>query len=263
MTFSSYIQQKFFLVAICAITLLAYSPTEAFAEIEGELYRSAEHSFRIKFPFGWSIMDGDGPNIVKKAVSKNGASILIRVTNLPNEFPVNSISDLSANEQKELCDGLVEGYIEGFKKAYPDSTILKTNYSTLDNHKAVDITSRSFHSSVGSSATMIMRHFSTVHNKRSYSITIGAEQSIYSSLEDTMIASARTFRFEDGYDRSATVNDNRNDYVFGIEGINSKKYHTASCSFVKLMKPEYLIKFQGAEQAKKAGFIRCKVCNPK
>lgn len=54
--------------------------------------------------------------------------------------------------------------------------------------------------------------------------------------------------------------------VFGIEtsktSYNRGKYHTSSCSFVKLMKPEYLIKFQTVQQAKSAGFVPCKVCKP-
>ena len=54
--------------------------------------------------------------------------------------------------------------------------------------------------------------------------------------------------------------------VYGIDNatksLNKGKFHTSSCDFVKLMKPEYLIKFQTADQAKKAGYVRCKLCKP-
>ena len=55
--------------------------------------------------------------------------------------------------------------------------------------------------------------------------------------------------------------------VYAIEtskgSFNRGKFHTETCDFVKIMKPEYLMSFQTAQQAVKAGFKPCKVCKPK
>ena len=36
--------------------------------IQGELFRDPEHNYRIRFPSGWEIVDGDGEHIKKKAI---------------------------------------------------------------------------------------------------------------------------------------------------------------------------------------------------
>ena len=47
-----------------------------------------------------------------------------------------------------------------------------------------------------------------------------------------------------------------------LGSVSCGKYHTSSCVFVEIMKPEFLIRFQNTQQAQKAGFIPCKVCKP-
>jgi len=41
------------------------------------LYRNEEYKFRIKFPFGWEIKDGDSLHVVKKAVNEKDMSSII------------------------------------------------------------------------------------------------------------------------------------------------------------------------------------------
>lgn len=43
---------------------------------------------------------------------------------------------------------------------------------------------------------------------------------------------------------------------------NSKKYHVAACTWAQKIAPRNRIEFSTAEEAKKAGFIPCKICRP-
>jgi len=43
---------------------------------------------------------------------------------------------------------------------------------------------------------------------------------------------------------------------------NSNKYHYPECKWAQKIKPENLIKFKSPEEAFKAGYVPCKVCNP-
>ena len=71
------------------------------------LYRNDEYQFRIKFPVGWEIKDGDGKRIIIKAVdSKSVSSIIISATNLPGNIDIKDFS------QKELDDLLRDSHIQ-------------------------------------------------------------------------------------------------------------------------------------------------------
>lgn len=43
---------------------------------------------------------------------------------------------------------------------------------------------------------------------------------------------------------------------------NSNKYHYPTCKWAQKIKPQNLVKFNSPEEAIKAGYIPCKVCNP-
>jgi len=43
---------------------------------------------------------------------------------------------------------------------------------------------------------------------------------------------------------------------------SSKKYHRPDCRFAQNIKPENLISFSGVEDARREGYLPCKVCNP-
>jgi methylphosphotriester-DNA--protein-cysteine methyltransferase len=42
----------------------------------------------------------------------------------------------------------------------------------------------------------------------------------------------------------------------------SNKYHYPTCKWAQKIKPDNLIKFGSPEQAVKAGYVPCRVCNP-
>lgn len=43
---------------------------------------------------------------------------------------------------------------------------------------------------------------------------------------------------------------------------SSRKYHLPDCRFAQKIKPENLISFSGVEDARREGYLPCKVCNP-
>ncbi len=43
---------------------------------------------------------------------------------------------------------------------------------------------------------------------------------------------------------------------------SSRKYHRPDCRFAQKIKPENLISFSGVEDARREGYLPCKVCNP-
>jgi hypothetical protein len=43
---------------------------------------------------------------------------------------------------------------------------------------------------------------------------------------------------------------------------NSNKYHYPTCRWAQKIKPSNLVKFSTPEEAVKAGYVPCKVCNP-
>jgi hypothetical protein len=42
----------------------------------------------------------------------------------------------------------------------------------------------------------------------------------------------------------------------------SNKYHTQTCKWAQKINPSNLIKFNSPEEAKKAGYVPCKICQP-
>lgn len=84
----------------------------------GNLYRNTKYNFRFKFPEGWEIKPGDGPNILRKAVS--GDSIItIGVREIPAELFVDktaTIKDImTLSEFKDSIIGSVQEKFPGAK----------------------------------------------------------------------------------------------------------------------------------------------------
>src|SRR3990172_2997904 len=61
------------------------------------LYRNDDYKFRINFPAGWDVKDGDGAHVVKKAV-KDGCTVLVLVKDFLTEQEKNALSVQERNE---------------------------------------------------------------------------------------------------------------------------------------------------------------------
>lgn len=99
-----------------------------YSELTGNLYRNTKYNFRIKFPEGWEIKPGDGPNVVQKAVKGNNSIMVI----------VREVSTEEKDKPATIKDGGTldewkNNMIEGMREKYPDIKLLDYGETKLDN----------------------------------------------------------------------------------------------------------------------------------
>jgi len=182
-----------------------------------QLYRNEEHNFRIKFPKDWQIKDGDGPNVVKKAVS-NGSSIIILVINLITPETINSIrqesKEYSKLSDKEITNLLkdeldfknysnseilefAESQVAELKQKFDDIKILDKSISYLDNKKFAYVKYSASSRVLNIKVKVIAIMYMTLHLGKYYQIIGGSESIKFNDLEPVFIRSISTFVFED------------------------------------------------------------------
>lgn len=73
-------------------------PPESIEELTGALYRNNKWSFRVRFPDGWEIKNGDGKHVVKKAELPNVGSISVTIREVPGQSgerpPIEELTNL-------------------------------------------------------------------------------------------------------------------------------------------------------------------------
>ncbi|MFC1609111.1 hypothetical protein ACFL3M_02880, partial [Patescibacteria group bacterium] len=188
------------------------------------LYRNDEYNFRIKFPLGWDIKDGDGKYVVKKAV-KDGASVLVLV----NDVFLDSI--LTAEERQALSDEDIQSMelsifsdeevsifldtlIAGQLEAFPGSTILEKGVRYVDNRKAAYFKMNQVYKVQDSNIEGIAINYFTIHKGKVYQIggfypTVPINESKEELIINTSLA---TFVFEDWNDKTIIQNKNNDNF---------------------------------------------------
>lgn len=174
-----------------------------------QLYRNEEYGFRIKFPDGWEVQDGDGEHVVKKA-TKDGSTVFVLVNgdildSILTEEEKSSLSDddiqglelnnFSDADAKEFLDSLVAGQLELF----PGSTILDKDIRYIDNRKAAYFKMNQVHKVQDTQVEGISENYFTIYRGKLYQIgsfypTIPIDES---DKESIINASLTTFVFED------------------------------------------------------------------
>jgi uncharacterized RDD family membrane protein YckC len=189
------------------------------AEENGQLYRNEEYGFRIKFPDGWEIQDGDGENIVKKAV-KDGSTILtlvnedflrelfaeeVEVSISDEEMQNIELNDFSDEEVKLFLENIIEGQLEAFS----GSTILDKGVRCIDNRKSAYFKMNQVYRVQDIEVEGISENYFTIHRGLLYQVagfysTIPLDES---DKEQVINASLASFVFED-WDNSVKTNFN-------------------------------------------------------
>ena len=169
------------------------------------LYRNDDYKFRINFPAGWEIKDGDGAHVVKKAV-KDGCTVLVLVKDSQEE-----IKTLSAEERNELnfiefsdfsdeeANQLLDDIIKENEVAFPGSKIIEKGIRYIDNRKAGYYKVSTPYKVANVEAKVVAVNYFTIHKGKFYQI-IGSypiEPVSEQNKEPVINASLMTFVFED------------------------------------------------------------------
>lgn len=197
-----------------------------------QLYRNEENNFRVKFPKDWQIKDGDGPNVVKKAVS-GGSSIIILVKKIITTETINSIrqespeySKLSDKEIAKLLKDelnfnnysdneileLAESQVAELKQKFDNIRILEKNIRYLDNKKFAYFKYSMSYRVQNIKAKVIAIMYMTMHFGKYYQISGSSEAIKFNDLEPTFIRSISTFVFEDYNTSSENLKEKKEDF---------------------------------------------------
>lgn len=175
-----------------SIIFIAVIISHAFAgnESRDNLYRNDEYQFRIKFPVGWEIKEGDGRRIIKKAVdAKNLSSVIISAAKLPGNIDIKDFS------QKEL-DEFLRDSIEEIKSKYLDAKIIEQGIRYLDNKKAIYLKYSLSYKTLDKTVNLVTVQYITIYKGKYYSIGGGAPVAIFNVQEGLINKSIASFIFE-------------------------------------------------------------------
>ena len=185
----------------------------------GNLYRNKKHGFKIKFPEGWEIKDGDGQNVVKKAV--NGGSTIgilvgdfkktsefsaikeqfIKETGLPltdkeveEAFSELNANDFSDNDFEEMIAGALEGLASSIRKP----KLIEKKIADIGGEKALytktETNVKVLH--IGE-ADLITVGYTTLHRGIFYNISGAFAKEDTDLMEKKILLSLASFTFED------------------------------------------------------------------
>jgi uncharacterized RDD family membrane protein YckC len=204
---------------------------------KSNLYRNEEYKFRIKFPEGWTIEDGDGEHVVKKA-SKDGSSVMVLVLDFPVAEIENEVGNLMTQEEiddtvnnlnfddyteEELYEFL-DFQIEASEANFPDSNILERGIGYLDNHKAIYYTTEVTYRVLGVKSKGILTFYSILHKGKLYQVGGGYSMDpIDEEYSKPQIeASIASFVFEDWNsenfsEKNRNVVNNDESNLFGLD----------------------------------------------
>ena len=173
------------------IDLVTTDKSSDFSEQSGNLYRNTKYDFRIKFPEGWDIKPGDGPNILQKAVSGNH-TISVGVREIPAEFSDETATIKDVMSLAEFKDTLLEGVQEKF----PGAKLLDYGESKLDNEPAYWIKYTAPYTALDITVQGTHIQYQLLKNNIFYFISAGSASNEFSSAEPEFMKSIATFVIE-------------------------------------------------------------------
>jgi len=185
-----------------------------------EVYRNEEYHFRIKFPKGWDIKDGDGKHVVKKAV-KDGSTVMVLVfdnyfKNILTEEDRRSLSekDLASLDSMSLdefneqdLNNFLEQVVKMNLEAVPNSKILEKGIKYIDNHKAIYYKNSVTYKTLDIEITAESLNYWLFHNGKMYQIigSYGIHPSDETANKSILESSIASFVFEDWDSSSAKI----------------------------------------------------------
>lgn len=162
-----------------------------YSEVSGSLYRNTKYNFRIKFPEGWELKSGDGPNILQKATNGN-ASISIGVRELPKILAGNAENINDVYTLEEFKDEI----INGLKEKFPDVRVIDRGETKLDNKTTYWVKHEMTYSALDVKVKATQIQYQLLDKNILYFITVGTITDEYNEVESTIKKSISTFVLE-------------------------------------------------------------------
>lgn len=148
---------------------------------DGDVYKSREHEFEIKFPSGWDLSKGD-EGVAVVALDHKGSSINVSVGPYNGHDPT----------EKEL-QLMVNAGAAATKRDFPGAVIIAKGLRYLSGKKGPYQKFRVVYSAQGYSVTNITVNYTVFMNRRVYTITASAPLNSYVEIEPLLSASISSF----------------------------------------------------------------------
>src|SRR3989344_814316 len=189
--------QKSILEDIDNIESAPVDKSAEFSELKGNLYRNTKYEFRIKFPEGWDIKDGDGAYVLKKAVNGNH-SISVAVNEIPAEY-ANITNDIDTIESFQTIEEWKDEFVQGTKEGLSVTEMEVMNYgeAKLDNEPAYWVKLTIPYSVLDTTFNSTQITYQIFKNNKFYTISAGTLTDEYASAESHFMKSISTFVTED------------------------------------------------------------------
>ncbi len=172
------------------VSLLETDKSPETSQVSGDMYRNTKYHFRIKFPVGWEIKQGDGLHIVQKATSGNSTiSVIVQEFDLGGES-FSSIKD--AGSAKEFIDTVVEGA----KEKFSDVKIINYGETKIDNEPAYWVEYSAKSQVLDFNLEMTQLIYFIAKGNVMYSINAGTASNEYAQIKPKFYQTASTFVLE-------------------------------------------------------------------
>lgn len=182
----------FFFLSNDGVDFVRTDKNPEFSEIVENLYRNTKYNFRIKFPEGWEIKPGDGPNILQKAV-KGNHSISIAIKELPTGFNNEKLTIKDVFTLKEFENKLFD---ESFLQKYPKTKIIDSGETKINNLPAFWYKTSFSSSALGITVDMIGLRYVVLYKNVFYFISAGTTAEEFAFIEPEFKKSIITFVLE-------------------------------------------------------------------
>ena len=161
------------------------------SEIIGNLYRNKKYGFRIKFPDGWKIEEGDGVHIVQKATNGNATiSVTVQQVDLDGEERVNNIKEMFSLED------MVSSSLEEARKKFSNVMVLGSGETEIDNQPVYWFEYSMSYRVLGNEVNATTVTYLLFRDDTSYGISAGSITSEYITTKPEIMKSVATFVFE-------------------------------------------------------------------
>jgi len=162
-------------------------------EIKDDLYRNNKWIFRIRFPKGWEIANGDGSHIIKKAIAANIGTVSVLVREIPGRIS----GTFQIEELQPMVDAMLAPTLQRLNGKIIEKKLVKINNRTF-----IYVKMRVVYENLKGTTAAINELYLTGEYGCIYNVTTSVAETLYQKYSHILMNSANTFEIED-YDEKA------------------------------------------------------------